>query len=339
MLVPLVFDETDSLYSAAGFNAFVAAVPAEGPSSATEPEVYYTDLDTFESVIGATARRAGPSYESLYSDGNRFTVSSASPPDAARLVMQEVQVFDPYECGTAIDCPYTGGGGYGGGSSGGSSSGQPYRPTSDRSATQASAATWPSVWVGDVISGEKDCGVSSGTSSPNGSSASSGCSSGTSSGGSFGGWSNLGHSLIITRLGGVNVASNGRWGGDYLNDETKSMEAIGTDYSRNDQVLERKAKTWFDTSGLRKALVLYHDQATWSEREQAVAIAKDQDPDPYDFWSLKTNDTEWYCSKLIWFAYRRATGDSLDPTWGFWVSPNDLEHSGHLTTVYHYEKR
>lgn len=44
----------------------------------------------------------------------------------------------------------------------------------------------------------------------------------------------------------------------------------------------------------------------------------------------------WYCSKLVWGAYREGTGDDLDYDWGYFVFPTDIEHSNVLRTVYHF---
>lgn len=69
----------------------------------------------------------------------------------------------------------------------------------------------------------------------------------------------------------------------------------------------------------------------------AVAYARAQDPDPYAVLTTKGNEAEWYGSKLVGKAYENSTGDDLDPNWGPYVFPTDLERSGHPITVYHYE--
>ena len=102
-------------------------------------------------------------------------------------------------------------------------------------------------------------------------------------------------------------------------------------------MVEREAEYWFKDTNLEYAYVRYHRGASWEDRELAVQIAELQDEDPYTVMTKKTNPNYWYCSKLVWYAYNVATGDNLDPSWGFWVSPWDLENSNVLTTVYHYE--
>lgn len=111
---------------------------------------------------------------------------------------------------------------------GGGGSGQPPRPSSDRTVTYAPTPSWPSLWVGGVISGEKECGSTSGSSSGTCSSSSGGGSSG----------SNLSHSLIITQLD-----SGEQWGGDFTSFQTLSMESIGDQPDPAEEVVERRAYT------------------------------------------------------------------------------------------------
>ena len=310
-LVPLVFDGTGSLYSAAGFNRMLAS----GAAFPTD-EVLFVDYATFAEVTRGSSER-GESYARLYADG-QFHAAPQGESAAEGARQRPLRYYDPYECGKEIECPLNniiiGGGGGGTGVPG-----QPSRPLSDVSAVVSASPNWPSLWKGDVISGEKDCGSSSGT----------GCSS--SSGGSSSGPSNLGHSLLITKLN-----NNGQWGGDFTSASTLSMEAVGDRPNPADEVVERQAYTWFNSTNLEYALVLYHKMATWAERDQTIALARAQDPDPYDALTMKNNWDEWYCSKLIYATYKNTTGDDLDPNWGFFVFPSDLENSGHLITTYFY---
>jgi len=177
-----------------------------------------------------------------------------------------------------------------------------------------------------VISGEGDCGSSSGQS----------C------GSSSTGFSNFGHSFIITQL--ANSANPSQldpgkyYGGDLLDDSTLSMEAQGDKPNVEDEVLQRTAKTWLTERPLRYAHVMYKRNTYWYQRLHAISFAREQDPDPYDVTTLKTREDAWYCSKLVWRSYLVATGDDLDPDWGFFVTPHDLENSGHLITLYHYRR-
>ena len=122
------------------------------------------------------------------------------------------------------------------------------------------------------------------------------------------------------------------------------MEAIGkkdengNDYTVAQQVQQRPARTWFNRSIVERVTIRWDDRASWTQRQSAATLAVAQDPDPYKLFTHKTDSGVWYCSKLVWYVYRRATGRSLDPTWGFWVKPEDLYRSGNLRTVYDYTR-
>lgn len=118
----------------------------------------------------------------------------------------------------------------------------------------------------------------------------------------------------------------------------KSREADCSPVPEAEQVQERPARTWFDRAIVERTVVRYHPRATWTQRELAVSLARMQDPDPYSIFTRKTTHDKWYCSKLVWWVYRRAQGDNLDPDWGFWVTPDDLRRSGNLTTVLDYTR-
>lgn len=139
-------------------------------------------------------------------------------------------------------------------------------------------------------------------------------------------------------------AGNQHSGGTFTDDLTTTMEAIGKkddaciDIPQADQVQERPARTWFNRSVIQRTALRHDHQASWSQRATAVMIARVQNPDSYSIFTRKTEASLWYCSKLVWFAYRRATGRSLDPDWGFWVTPHDLTASGNLRTVLHYTR-
>ncbi|MFN3596418.1 MAG: hypothetical protein ACK41D_04005 [Rubricoccaceae bacterium] len=323
VLVPLVFDPSGHLHSPASFRAHVDSTMdarRRGGPEREAGEVWFTDLATFRRVVEgsvsasaqggrASATEAGPL--GLYGGGRRLVLPLHVADPSSSAVDGEstyVDVYDPYvmpveDCGPESR---TCGDGTGGGGGSGSSTG---RPSSNVSAQFAAGPTWPQMWVGDVVSGERASGSSSGP-------------------------SNLGHTLIITRL-----SSGQRTGGDFDAFTTRSMEATGYQPNRADEVVERTARTWFGVPDLNYVKVRYHRRATWSERKAAIAIARAQDPDPYSVWTSKTNSDYWYCSKLVWYAYRYSTGDSLDSDWGFWVFPNDIENSGHLVTVYYFVRQ
>jgi uncharacterized protein YycO len=116
------------------------------------------------------------------------------------------------------------------------------------------------------------------------------------------------------------------------------MEAIGERSNAADEVIERAARIYWINEGNRvnHVMVRFHPNASWTERGAAISKARTEDPDPYNAFSPKWWDYSWYCSKLVWDAYGEVTGDDLDPNWGYWVMPEDLERSGHLRTAYHF---
>jgi len=65
-------------------------------------------------------------------------------------------------------------------------------------------------------------------------------------------------------------------------------------------------------------------------RYYAVWYARAQLGEPYSIWTSKTNQSKWYCSKLVWASYYWWSGRriNMDPNGGYWVTPNDLWYSG-----------
>lgn len=73
----------------------------------------------------------------------------------------------------------------------------------------------------------------------------------------------------------------------------------------------------------------------WSSdslRKDALSYAKQQFGEPYSIWTDKMNEAKWYCSKLPWAGYYRKSPwwlrVDLDPSGGFWATPDDLWWSG-----------
>lgn len=316
VVVPLVFDRNDNLYSPLGFNLALDSLLDAQRSERSETigfageggelgDVYFTDYETFEAVVETQGpSRTGSPYASMYPGrlGPVTTLGDSEAKQAAPLV----QHWDPYSCmDNPKDCPnpppsnppsiITGGGGLG-----------PLPPSgrynANMSTHYAAVPTWPTLWKGDVISGN-----------------------------AFGG-NPFGHTSIITRF-----QSGANTGGNFTLSTTFAMEAVGERGNVADEVVERPARTyWLDENSPEDVYVRFHHDASWNERTAAVQYALNQDPDPYGYFSVKSNQDEWYCSKLIWRAYLQATGDDLDHDWGIWVFPGDLEYSGHLRTVYRF---
>ncbi len=318
-MVPLVFDDDGFLHSPHSFKALTDRLMAaqRGGRIVQEPEVLFTDLVTFRAAL-----TGDPALEALYAASwrGRIPVQAAQQNGKASQNAQSsyhVEVFDPYvNPNPSIPpppCddfdPECNGGGGGGGGGGGVN--WPYRPTHNAAPSYGSTPDWPKMWKGDVISGDTDNGKGSA------------------------GTGNLGHSSIVTVLDN----NENQWGrGNFMNFGTMVMEAIGKEPNEEDEVLERAARTYWHDLGheVKHVKVRFHKDAQWSERQHAVDYARGQDPDHYSALTPKWTQGAWYCSKLVWVAYDQATGDDLDPDWGYWVTPGDLEASGHLRSVYHF---
>jgi len=55
--------------------------------------------------------------------------------------------------------------------------------------------------------------------------------------------------------------------------------------------------------GYDEAYGLWVPSATYSERLDARDYCGEQEGEPYELTSLKTTETDWYCSKLAWASY------------------------------------
>lgn len=59
-------------------------------------------------------------------------------------------------------------------------------------------------------------------------------------------------------------------------------------------------------------------------RASARSYCAAQSGETYDINSSKTNQTRWYCSKLVWAGYKYQADVDLDANGGYWVAPVDL---------------
>ncbi len=85
---------------------------------------------------------------------------------------------------------------------------------------------------------------------------------------------------------------------------------------------------------LREAAVKYrtYDEAyglwvpsvTLTNRVRARNYCRAQNNEPYNISSSKSDQTQWYCSKLVWGSYRYTVSLDLDADGGYWVWPVDL---------------
>ena len=91
--------------------------------------------------------------------------------------------------------------------------------------------------------------------------------------------------------------------------------------------VRRDPWNWFATQYTHVAVM-----GVWTSdsiRNQAGGYAVAQLGEPYTLWTSKTNQSKWYCSKLVWASYYWRSGKAidLDSNGGFWVTPNNLWYS------------
>jgi hypothetical protein len=57
---------------------------------------------------------------------------------------------------------------------------------------------------------------------------------------------------------------------------------------------------------------------------------------PYNIMASKSDDSQWYCSKLAWAGWYRITSRDLDADGGYWVWPVDLVNSRWTAVLGHW---
>lgn len=80
--------------------------------------------------------------------------------------------------------------------------------------------------------------------------------------------------------------------------------------------------------GYDEAFGLWVPSLSYSQRLAARDYCREQDGEPYELTSLKTTETDWYCSKLCWASYWFTAGKDLDADGGLYVWPIDLVNDG-----------
>lgn len=302
VLVPLVFDQNGYLYSPLGFNLALQTALDSQPAEGTGPDgtlgdTYFTDEATFEAVVAG-----GGSSQLLYSEK---TGPSTEIEEGSEV---PVRFRDIYSCeNNPGDCPSSGMRVEGDLPPPPPNNPPPPPPSRGNWSTGTVATgtvpTWTSMWRGDVVSGNID------NINP------------------------FGHTSIITQLHNFQDT-----GGIFGDERTKVMEAVGYGGPSSNEVIERPARVYWLDQGqhVDNVVVLYHPTAGWTRRSEAIAYARAQDPDVYSAFTPKFDRRRWYCSKLIWRAYRQATGDDLDHDWGYFVFPGDIENSNILHTAYRF---
>lgn len=79
-------------------------------------------------------------------------------------------------------------------------------------------------------------------------------------------------------------------------------------------------------------------KSTPKQRQAAVRYAMSQVGEPFFILAPKREDGLWYCSKLIWLAYRQAGIDLVEHP-SYWVTPDDLLYSPAVKVVDRSEMR
>lgn len=80
---------------------------------------------------------------------------------------------------------------------------------------------------------------------------------------------------------------------------------------------------WTGHTGIR--VIQYRYGLTSAQRTTIITYLNNQVGEPYSF-SLKTNESSWYCSKLVWKAYKQVNID-IDYDGGAEVTPTDILNS------------
>jgi hypothetical protein len=73
-----------------------------------------------------------------------------------------------------------------------------------------------------------------------------------------------------------------------------------------------------------KAYGLWVPSLSASARAACRAYCAAQAGEPYLITSSKSDQSKWYCSKLVWASYWYRAGKDLDANGGYWVTPVDL---------------
>ena len=86
-------------------------------------------------------------------------------------------------------------------------------------------------------------------------------------------------------------------------------------------------------SSIYDRCVMWYPNMTSTQRNLVINYMQGQIGKYYAL-SSKTNETTWYCSKLVWKAYNVALNIDIDYNQGTYVFPDDIYNSPLLTLVY-----
>jgi uncharacterized protein YycO len=122
----------------------------------------------------------------------------------------------------------------------------------------------------------------------------------------------------------------GMWDSDFYNGSISDLCVWEANVSPSNDV-HRASPSKF--RGYDTAIGLYVPSATTTQRYNTTMFAAQQNKKPYSFTSSKTDYSKFYCSKLVWAAYKEKASKDLDYDGGLYVYPDDLFDST-LTSVF-----
>lgn len=107
------------------------------------------------------------------------------------------------------------------------------------------------------------------------------------------------------------------------------IEAVG-------KGVKHRVYTTMWTSKTTKGLCdeLYVRGATWAKYDSAIAFALKQENKPYKWKTSLSANNEWYCSKLVWRAYKEAgMGELGEPYLGY-IPPSNIYWEDRMVLQY-----
>jgi hypothetical protein len=107
---------------------------------------------------------------------------------------------------------------------------------------------------------------------------------------------------------------------------TTTFDAWGAVTPEADQVAEKNAATYWNSANCdltTRSKLWFNAGLTATEVSTILTYSKQQDPDKYDMTASLTDETLWYCSKLVYRAYLKAGKDIKNGASSF-VTPNDI---------------
>ena len=86
-------------------------------------------------------------------------------------------------------------------------------------------------------------------------------------------------------------------------------------------------------SSVYNRCAMWYPNMTNSQRNAIITYMRNQIGKPYQI-SSKTNTSKWYCSKLVWRAYKEALNIDIDSDGGTYVFPDDILESPLTNVIY-----